>query len=305
MHNKVQKYFLATVTMATLFAFPAFADDADTALDDVEHFTDFFVEDTLKLEKFEVTGDRSEVRKFDDRGTLEIIPRLVVEEGTRRTARHGGYGLIIRPVVEGGSGFYELDRSRGRTHYVINSGLPKRSRAEKISVPNSKRFIPVNKERNLRLPEGLYAISEVFYIVQRGPSTDGVGVLDFTTRVGLSSADTEFKRYCLSETTLSFEVNAGETTSLDKLYLRGLPFRSRQWRDHDPIFGADAGIVKAGQIAFTKEAEDTQNWMPIAFDADSGMCSNQSAVRTTGWDITNPKEWNLPVSYDPTYDQGK
>ena len=105
MLNKVQKYFLATVTMATLFASSAFADDADTALDDVEHFTDFFVEDTLKLEKFEVTGDRSEGRKFDDRGTLEIIPRLVVEEGTRRTARHGGYGLIIRPVVEGETGF--------------------------------------------------------------------------------------------------------------------------------------------------------------------------------------------------------
>lgn len=310
MLNKVQKYFLATVTMATLFASPTFADDADTALDDVEHFTDILLNDFLRLEEVEVTGRRGGSDKLDDLGAFTVIPRLVVEDGTRRTAYHGGYGLIIRPVIEGDGDLYKLDTSRGRTHYTINSGLPKRSKPDKIRVSGSKRFIPVDRDRRLRLPEGRYAIAEVYYFVARGPSgtwlsQTGSGPGGQAPPSAFNRVTPEIKRYCLSETTLSFEVNAGETTSLDKLYLRGLPFRSRQWRDHDPIFGADAGIVKAGQIAFTKEAEDAQNWIPIAFDADSGMCSNQSAVRTTGWDIPNPEEWNLPVSYDPTYDQGK
>lgn len=264
------------------------------------------MEDSLKLEEIEVTGTRESAKNFDDRGVFSVIPRLVVEEGTRRTARHGAYGMVIRPVVEGDNGLYKLDTTRGRSHYTINSGLPKRRKANKIRVPNSRRFISTDTERNLRLPEGRYAISEVYYIVSRGPAGN-VASLSVAGHISgnsigniFGSADVpEILRYCLSDTTLSFEIDAGETASFENLYLRGLPFRSRQWKDHDPIFGTDKDTTKSGQIDFTQDNEIEASWNPIAFDPDSGMCTDQSAVRTAGWDIPNPQEWNLPVKYTP------
>ena len=302
MFNMSQKHVLLIAITAALFAAPGFADNK---VEKVAHFTDGFVERQLKLEKLEVTGSQADAQGYDDGGVVKFIPHLVVEEGTRRTARHGSYGMVIRPIVEGENGIYELDTSRGRTHYAINSGLPTRRKAEKIRIPQSKRYISVNTARQIRLPEGLYAISEVFYVVQRGPVTDSgfstIGSNGFVFPHRLD--DTEFKRYCLSQTTLSFEVHAGEETSLDRLYLRGLPFKSRLWKDHDPIYGTDIGLNKVGQIAFTKEAEEEKRWMPVAFNPDAGMCRDKSAVRTTGWDMPNPEDWNLPVSFNPVNEQ--
>lgn len=280
----------------------ALADEnRDPSEDDFEHRTDHFIESSLRLGEVEVFGNSGAPAPD---GTLQIIPRLVVEEGTRKTARHGSYGFVIRPVIQGDNGIYELDRSRGRTHYTINSGLPTRSKKTRISVSGSKRFIPLDTTRNLRLPEGDYAISEVFYLVSRGPVIKNVGTIlpqlegnGIVSGSGFPGTDfPEIKRYCLSKTTLAFQIKAGETTSFDRLYLRGLPFKSRQWSDHDPILGTDKGLVKAGQIAFTKESEENQSkWMPIAFNAESGMCTNQLSVRTTGWNLPDPDAWGIPV----------
>lgn len=282
MRSKMKPVVLSCILAPIIMSIPAVADVHNG--DGIGHFSDGTVESRLKLEKIEVFGERSNSEQAIPTGTFSFVPRLVVEVGTRKTANHASYGIVIRPIIEGDNGLYELDTTRGRTHYTVNSGLPKRSRKTKIAVRGTKRFTPVDQFRTLELPEGLYAISEVYFIVIRGPSPT------FTT-----VSDVEAKRYCLSETTLSFEVKAGEATTLDRLYLRGLPFKSKKWRDHNPIFGTDKGLEQAGKIKFTKEdAEGGENWMPVAFDADSGMCRSQFSVRTTGWDLPDPEAWGLP-----------
>lgn len=266
---------------------------------DFTFLSDNLIDDYLRLEEVEVFSNPQDSTAPSKNGIFSFTPRLVVEEGTRRTARHWAYGMVIRPIVETEDGFYRLDRSRGRTNYIINSELPIRSKPDKIAILGSKRFVPTDQERRLKLPEGLYAIAEVYYIVQRGPLRPfNDAIVHNLLGIGATTSFGELpetKRYCLSENTLAFKVNDGSTTSFEKLYVRGLPFKSRQWKDHDPIFGTDTLLAVNDPAGITDEAK----WVPIAFDSESGMCPSKTSVRTTGWDIPDRSSFNLPVKYSP------
>ena len=200
-----------------------------------------------------------------------------------RIYEHNSIQLIIRPVVKSADGTYVPDTVKGRNFVRLSVTLNPEGR-----ILGSRVKRPDRGERVMDLPEAIYAITEVRYIVSLPPLGGAFN------RVGIPPQDF---RFCLAERTIAFDVKNGETTDLGKLVLRGLDLRfDKGDKEHRPLLGANAPFVDVSDPRFRNKAPEAAAAGIISFDPEGGLCRDSSR-QVPGWFTPTELKDALPSLY--------
>ena len=212
------------------------------------------------------------------RVNIQAIPVKV----NPRSFFHNSIQMIIRPVVKSADGTYVADTVKGRNFVRLSVSLNPKGR-----IPGSRLRRPDKGERAMDLPEAIYAITEVRYLVT-------IPLGGALNRVDLPPLDF---RFCLAERTIAFDVKNGETTDLGKLVLRGLERHfDKGDKEHRPLLGADAPFVDVSDPNFRNKAPEAAAAGIISFDPEGELCRDSSR-QVPGWFTPTELKDALPKLY--------
>ena len=207
------------------------------------------------------------------RVNIQAIPVAVA----RRYPEHNSIEMVIRPVVKSADGTYVADTVQGRSFARLSVSVNPEGR-----IAGSRLRSPDHGERTMDLPEAIYAITEVRYLVGGG---------------GAGQEPPWDYRFCLAERTIAFDVKNGETTDLGKLVLRGLEDRfEKSDIEHRPLLGADAPFVDVSDPNFRNKAPEAAAAGIISFDPEGELCRDSSR-QVPGWFTPTELKDALPSLY--------
>ena len=192
--------------------------------------------------------------------------------------------MVIRPVVKSADGTYVADTVQGRSFARLSVSVNPEGR-----IAGSRLRSPDHGERTMDLPEAIYAITEVRYLVGGGGGF---------TYLGDSYTPPRDYRFCLAERTIAFDVKNGETTDLGRLVLRGLEDIRFDKSDieHRPLLGANAPFVDVSDPRFRNKAPEAAAAGIISFDPEGGLCRDSSR-QVPGWFTPTELKDALPSLY--------
>ena len=189
--------------------------------------------------------------------------------------QHRALELILRPVRIGENGVYEFDDTKGVPFESVSVEL-----SIGRTIVGSRLPLAKNGKRTVDLPEAIYAISEVRYIVfnQIGRAFDPDD--PFGNPINIPEQD---YRFCLAERTIAFDIKNGQSTDIGRLIVRALERRFKKSnREHRPILGADAEFLPVSDPGFRNKAPEKASAGIIEFEDTAPLC-RESAMRTPGW----------------------
>ena len=251
-----------------------------------EAATNNFDEDKEKrLEEIIVDEARRRSEKLPTTGRVNIQPIPVAFSrfhNNRFLFTHNAIEIILRPVRKADNDLYEFDRGTGQPFKAVLVTL---NPDGNISGSRIKR--PDVGERTFTLPEAIYAITEVRYLV--------------SNKIRLPDDPPHYDfRFCLADRTIAFDVKAGQTTDLGRLVIRGLETRfKKEDTEHRPILGADAPFVDISNPGFRNKAPEKAAAGIISFTPEGALCREKSK-KVPGWFTPDEMKDALPDLYART-----
>lgn len=234
---------------------PVAAEDEERVLDDVE-----------------VTDTRRKARRQPTTGIVQMDARPVRPNGSSKPFSHVDLELFIRPVRRVDGDFYTANKDYGDSFTSVNVELG----IDKVNL-GSRRALAQDGKRTLRLPEGIYAITEARYEVF---NQIGRNIIDDQAFL----PDTQIHRFCMSDRALAFEVKDGETTDLGLLLIKSLEVNYRSNKiGHRPIFAASVPIVPVSDPGFRNKSPDQIHGTEIRFDPNEEDLCGSTAKPVAGW----------------------
>ena len=243
-------------------------------------------DETKILDEVEINKSNRRKRREPTTGTLKIEPLPVKMAGSPRIFEHAGVELILRPVRPGADNIYEADNLEGVDFRAIavELGIGKK-------VVGSRLPLAKHGKRSVTMPEGVYAITEIRYLVfnQIGRVFDPDD--PFGNPTPIPRRDYSF---CLSGRTIAFDIKNGQTTDVGRLIIRALESRfTSSKREHRPFLGADAAFSDISDPSLRNKAPELASAGIIEFKNEAPLC-RESARPTMGWFTAEELEESLP-----------
>lgn len=248
-------------------------------------------DETKILDEVEV-NDRDRRRRFrliPPTGALQIEPLPVRVSGRQKIYQHAAIDLILRPIRPGPNGLYVADDLEGFDFKSISVELGIGKRIVGTRLPLAK-----DGKRTVDLPEGVYAITEVRYLV-----FNQIGrVFDDDPFGNPTPLPREDYRFCLADRTIAFDIKNGQTTDIGRLIIRALESRFRNnKREHRPFVGSDAAFVDISDPSFRNKSPDAAGAGIVAFERTGALC-REGAYDVSGWFSNEELAENLPTLND-------
>lgn len=245
-------------------------------------------DDTNKtLEKVIVEGQQFEKKQPLPKGKIVFSPELVslINGNLSIPALHVYYQLVFDPVLIDDEGYLLPDPDTRRSRKTLRPILP-----EKYARVGSRIKRKPPRFETLLLEEGSYALTQISYRIQ----TSLTFILDpfdppavINTEIDRSLEDI---RYCLSEGTLIFDVEADKTATFGKLVFNAIAKDKDKHPGHHPIAAADAPTTRPADGYIFNKDPDSASWGVGRFNALRDLCPRGNHYNVSAWPIS--KDWN-------------